>query len=141
MKRKQGAAASFLPAFACGLLTGAMFFSRCDGIRDLQPLNAYAAEEEETGTEEGSYTIRFHDDFDEEEDAVFTQTASFGEVLVLAECPWEHEGYVFAGWYADGYGVNHSLANAYSEGTAVRNLAETPDEVIELYAGWCRQRG
>ena len=141
MKRKHGHAAAFLSVFACGLLTGALLFIPRPGIAAPWPLNALAAEEEVIENTEGSYTIRFHDDFDEEEDAVFTQTASFGEVLVLAECPWEHEGYVFAGWYADGYGVNHSLANAYSEGTAVRDLAETPDEVIELYAGWYIQRG
>ena len=139
MNRKHGLKAAFSAVFVCGVLTGAAVFSDGAGIRNAWLPYAFAAEEEESEAAEETYLIRYHDDFGEE-DAVFTQTASFGEVLLLSDPPWEHEGYVFAGWYADGVGLNHALANAYAPGAAVKDLTETPGDVIELYAGWYGKR-
>ena len=91
---------------------------------------------EEAEEPAGSYVIRFHEDFDESNDRTFTQTIAFGETAAVAEPPWTHEGYRFAGWFASGYGINHALANVYAAGAPVLDLGLPDGSVIEFYAGW-----
>ncbi len=94
---------------------------------------------EEAEEPAGSYVIRFHEDFDESNDRTFTQTIAFGETAAVAEPPWTHEGYRFAGWFASGYGINHALANVYAAGAPVLDLGLPDGSVIEFYAGWTEE--
>ena len=84
---------------------------------------------------DGTYIIRFHDDFEIGNDKIYEMKVSLYESVLLPEPLWEHEGYSFAGWYTADAGTNHALANVYSAGNKVRALG-LEGEAVELYAGW-----
>ena len=152
MGKKHTYAAAFVIVFLCGILTGRMIpgtvyaqETREETETENAAAGEYTGETEdhgETGNtgQEKEYVIRFHEDFDETSDVVFEQTVPFGETVNLMNNPWTHEGYVFAGWYAAGYGVNHALANAYADGAPVRDLTDEDGGAVDLYAGWYRQK-
>ena len=84
---------------------------------------------------DGTYIIRFHDDFEIGNDKIYEMKVDLYENVLLPEPLWEHEGYSFAGWYTADAGTNHALTNVYSAGNKVRALG-LEGEAVELYAGW-----
>ena len=79
-----------------------------------------------------TYTVHFHSGADDASGSMANQTFTYDQATTLMLNTFEKIGYQFAGWATQ----EGNSTIAYTDGEAVKNLANTDKATVDLYAVW-----
>ena len=79
-----------------------------------------------------TYTVHFHSGADDASGSMANQTFTYDQATTLMLNTFEKIGYQFAGWATQ----EGNSTIAYTDGEAVKNLANTDQATVDLYAVW-----